>query len=176
MHTISRRAGVSVNAIRLWFEARNRKKTTSKSSDELHWSDVDVGYDLGGLEDDEDDAPKDEAVDVAATPTVGVVSPPSRPVQTPKQKPSAPAQRERLTLKTTQADVLRTWLYNNKANPTLGEEDVEELIAKTKLSKEEIQRWLTFALKKGVQDRLATVWRRKGDKIVQSERVSYFRF
>ena len=34
-----------------------------------------------------------------------------------------------------------------------------------------IIRWLAFALKKGVQDRLATVWRKKGDKTAAGDKV-----
>ena len=92
-------------------------------------------------------------------------------------KTTTPLPRGKMTLKTTQADELRRWLYNNKSEkvPVLTrklDEDIEELQKSTKLTKEEIHRWMNFALKKGVAERLFPVWRKKGEKVQVDERVS----
>ena len=177
MHTISRRAGVSVNAIRLWFE--NRRKRTALGSVDAPWSTEGEDDDRGGDHEVEDsvdhdfgatkpgrlrlnendlrDLDEEDEGDASQFSTATADSLPKEP----------------LTLKRAQADVLRSWLYNNKANPVLGTADFDELVASTKLSQDQIQRWMNFALKKGVQRRLFPVWRKKGDKLEVDERVSF---
>ena len=189
MHTISRRAGVSVNVIRLWFESR-QKTSSSSSADDLRWSaNDDDGGDGGGVAEGTEESvtskqrPGKRQKQRHRPNSVVVVDDggggghadheAASSFMTPEQTMSSdPASRERLTLKKGQADVLRTWLYNNKTDPVMKTEDFEELVATTKLTRDQIQRWMNFALKKNVKERLFPVWRKKGAKMEIDERVS----